>query len=41
MAFLDKVGDKVKENEEALALVKILVGKIKLHKVAIMIYEIL
>ena len=33
LAFLEKVGDKVKENDEAAALVKIMIGKIKLHKV--------
>jgi len=32
IAFLEKVGDKVKENNEASALIKIMVGKIKLHK---------
>jgi len=32
LAFLEKVGDKVKENDEAAALVKIMIGKIKLHK---------
>jgi len=32
IAFLEKVGDKVKENDEASALIKIMIGKIKLHK---------
>jgi len=32
IAFLEKVGDKVKENDEAAALIKIMIGKIKLHK---------
>jgi len=31
-AFIEKVGEKVKQNMEAFALTKILVGKIKLHK---------
>jgi len=32
IAFLEKVGDKVRENNEAAALIKIMIGKIKLHK---------
>lgn len=32
LAFIGKVGDKVKANTEALALSRVLVGQIKLHK---------
>jgi len=31
-AFIEQVGEKVKKNDEAYALTRILVGKIKLHK---------
>ena len=35
--FIEQVGEKVKKNDEAYALTRILVGKIKLHKVGLII----